>query len=394
MLVRSLPAAAAAAVFILSHQAAVAQPAPASPAAQAAISPAQAAAQAAFERLDEAERKAIQNDLIWSGDFNGVAGGEFGRRTFDAIRAFERRVQAAEDGILSPPERARLKQAADQARAGLRFATVTDQATGIAIGMPQSILTQRVAVDGGVVYRRQDGQVSLLLQRLPPQPIAELFERLRQDGPNRKVTYRLQRPDWFVLSGDEGARKRVAQGASPAPLHLPLSAAESREMDRLMIAIANTFDPFPGTAVANAPPRPPQQPGAAPQTPPPLVRSTEARHAVSGVVVAPGKVLTSAAALKSCGEPAIGGQAVAAGAGQGELTILSVATGQQPAVALAAARSPARSTRSASRRPRSAARCSRLPAWKRARPCASTPRCSSRRAARRRSTPGARWSPW
>lgn len=320
---------------------------PQPPQAQPPLDPAQAAAKTAFERLDEAERKAIQNDLIWSGDFNGVASGEFGPRTFAAIRAFERRVNATVDGILAPAERAGLKQAADAARAGIRFANVTDQATGIAIGMPQAILTQRVAVDNGMVYRRADGQVSLQLQRFEGEPLAELFERLRRDAPNRKVTYRLQRPDWFVVSGEEGQRKfytRIAQGPQGLrgyTFRYPVS--EAAQMDRLMVAIANTFEPFPTVAVASPPARPSgggAQPAgpAAPALVQPTIR-TEPRFALSGVVVGNGRVLTSAAALRSCAEPSLGGQPIptSAVAASGDLAVLSVATGQQPAIPLAAA---------------------------------------------------------
>lgn len=320
------------------------------PPAQPALDPAQAAARAAYDRLDEAERKAIQNDLIWTGDFNGVAGGEFGRRTYDAILAFERKTRATADGILTPPERAALKTQADAARSAMRFAEVTDQTTGIRIGLPQAMLTQRVVVDGGVVYRRQDAQVSLQLTTPPTQPLPELFERLRQDGPNRKVTYRLQRPDWFVVSGEEGARKfytRVAQGPQGLRAYtFRYPAAESATMDRLMIAIANTFEPFPGRAIAANPSRSPALPaGPAGNAPPPLVQPTltsaEARFALSGVVIASGKVLTSAVALRSCAEPAIAGQAIApaAVAAAGELAVITASTGNQPAMPLASGHS-------------------------------------------------------
>lgn len=348
-------------LLALAAPAALAQ-APARPAAppaapaQPPLDPAQAASKAAYDRLEEAERKAIQNDLIWTGDFNGVAGGEFGRRTYDALLAFERRGGAGRvaDAILTPPERAALKQEADRARAGLGFAEVTDAATGIRIGMPQAILSQRVAVENGVVFRRADGQVSLQLQQLPGGlELPSLFERMRQDAPGRKVTYRLLRPEWFVVSGDEGARKfytRVAQGPAGIRAYtFRYPAAEARAMDRLMVAIANTFEPFPGTAVAANPSRAPAQaaPGApqavAPPQPPalaqPALQFGPARHAVSGVVVAPNRVLTSAAALRSCAGAAIAGQPIPAGAvtEHGETALIAVPTGAQPAAALAAA---------------------------------------------------------
>ena len=326
--------------------------APPAPAAQPPLDPAQAASKAAYDRLEEAERKAIQNDLIWTGDFNGVAGGEFGRRTYDALLAFERRGGAGRvpDAILTPPERAALKQEADRARAGLGFAEVTDAATGIRIGMPQAILSQRVAVENGMVFRRADGQVSLQLQQLPGgADLPSLFERMRQDAPGRKVTYRLLRPEWFVVSGDEGARKfytRVAQGPAGIRAYtFRYPAAEAKAMDRLMVAIANTFEPFPGTAVAANPSRAPAQAApaqTAPATPPALVQPAlqfgPARHAVTGVVVAPNRVLTSAAALRSCAGAAIAGQPIPAGAVTefGEAALIAAPTGAQPAAALAA----------------------------------------------------------
>jgi hypothetical protein len=342
--------------FIHVSGAAQAQPArqpPAAPAPAApALDPAQAASKLAYDRLDEAERKAIQNDLIWTGDFNGVAGGEFGKRTYDALLAFERRAQGVSDGILTPPERAALTRAADQARLAIRFAPITDQSTGIRIGLPAALLPARVAVENGVVYRRPDGAVTLQLTSLPAaQAFDDLFERLRQDGPGRKVTYRLKRPDWFVISGEEGGRRfytRLAQG--PAAIRgytfrYPVDQAAS--LDRIMIAIANSFEPFPGTDVAANPARvgtppasaapgaaPGSTPGAAPALIRPAMTATEPRHAVSGVSIAPGKVLTSAAALASCAGASIGGKPLDAAqvTVTGDVALLAVPEINRPAL--------------------------------------------------------------
>ncbi len=322
---------------------AVAQaPRPAAPApAQPALDPAQAASKAAYDRLDEAERKAIQNDLIWTGDFNGVAGGEFGRRTYDAMLAFERRTQGLADGILTPQERTALKRDSDAARAALRFAAITDQTTGIRIGLPQALLTQRVAVENGAVYRRADGAVSLQLSKLPPaQAFAELFERLRQDGPGRKVTYRLQRPDWFVVSGEEGGRKfytRLANGPDGVrgyTFRYPTDQAAA--LDRIMIAIANTFEPFPGTDVAANPSRAPAAgaAAAAPALIQPGLQASEPRYAVSGAALGNGRVLTSRAAFNACASPTVNGQPVTPPAEQaaGETMTINVPGLAHPAI--------------------------------------------------------------
>ncbi len=324
------------------------QPPPTGP----ALDPAQAASKVAYDRLDEAERKAIQNDLIWTGDFNGVAGGEFGKRTYDAMLAFERRTQGLADGILTPPERGVLKRDSDVARATLRFAAITDQTTGIRIGLPQALLTQRVAVDNGAVYRRADGAVSLQLSKLPPaQAFADLFEQLKQDGPGRKVTYRLQRPDWFVVSGEEGARKfytRLANGPDGVrgyTFRYPID--QSATLDRIMIAIANTFEPFPGTDVAANPSRVPAPPATgtsvgATALIQPTLRASEPRYAVSGASLGNGRVLTSKVALNACASPTINGQPVTLAADQpaGDAITVTAQGFNQPAIQIGTA-SPA-----------------------------------------------------
>jgi hypothetical protein len=205
-------------------------------------------------------------------------------------------------------------------------------------------------VENGVVWRRADGLMSVQLGSYPAgATLPALFEQMRADGPGRKVTYRLQRPEWFVVSGEEGARKfytRVAsgpQGLRGYTFRYP--AAEAATADRLMIAIANSFEPFPGTEFAVNPSRQPAGPlqaGAATQ-PPPLIQPTlsagPARHAISAVAIGGGRIMTSAAALGSCTGPTLGGRPVETGAAQivGPVAILSVQGAPQRAAAFAPA---------------------------------------------------------
>ena len=57
----------------------------------AAPDPAFEAARAAFEALPEAERKGLQDALVWTGDYNSVVTGTFGRRTYEALLAYAAR---------------------------------------------------------------------------------------------------------------------------------------------------------------------------------------------------------------------------------------------------------------------------------------------------------------
>jgi hypothetical protein len=292
-------------------------PAPAAP-QPALLDPAQTAAKSAFERLEEAERKAIQADLIWTGDFNGVAGGEFGKRTYDAMLAFENRSKGVIDGILDINERALLKREAQAARQAVRYSLVTDERTGIRIGLPAALLPGKVAVQTGTVYRSVDAMTSLELVQFKDQavPLAELFERFRQDGPGRKVSYKLLRPDWFVVSGEEGGRRfytRIATGAQGLRGYsFRYPPQEAKSLDRIMIALANSFEPFPTGPVASAPTA--SQSTSQPAQTPSVQPSAPARPApgirLAGILVAPGKVLTSASGLQACINPRIGGQPV------------------------------------------------------------------------------------
>ncbi len=56
-----------------------------------APNPKLAIAQSSFEALPEAERKAIQTDLIWTGHLNSAASGGYGPLTFRAVNAFRAR---------------------------------------------------------------------------------------------------------------------------------------------------------------------------------------------------------------------------------------------------------------------------------------------------------------
>src|ERR1700738_1346081 len=58
------------------------------------------------------DRRAIQSDLIWTGDYNGLGKGEFGERAIAAVKAFQKQQGARTTGLLDPQQRAALTAAA------------------------------------------------------------------------------------------------------------------------------------------------------------------------------------------------------------------------------------------------------------------------------------------
>ncbi|MCJ2135653.1 serine protease [Methylobacterium sp. J-026] len=283
----------------------------AAPAAGAPVDPAFEAAKAGFEALPEAERRAVQEALVWTGDFNAVVSGAFGRRTFEALDAYRTRAGGADP--LDPRGRAALLAAGAAARAAARFRVAVDPGSGAVMGVPERLLAKRTALPSGTRWQSQDGRVTLETRAYPPgtETLDSLFEKATAPLPSRKVTYRLRRPDSVVVTAETGTgRSYIRYAAGPAGVRgflFGYDRALAPEVDRLVIAVANAFAPFPEAAAV------PTDPGAATARPAPArpeagpAPAQEVSSAGAGLTVAPGRVLTAAAVLEGCAAPRIGG---------------------------------------------------------------------------------------
>ncbi|SFG44509.1 serine protease [Methylobacterium gossipiicola] len=324
-------------VLGLCPMAALAQaPKPAAPAAKAAApDPAFEAAKAAFEALSEAERRTLQDALVWTGDLNSVVTGTFGKRTYDALTAY--RVRSGGSGLLDAPARVALAKAGAAARAQAGFVVKPDPASGTVLGLPERLLPKRSPIPGGTRWQSPDGRITVETKSLPPgeSSLEAVFARLTAPTPERRVTYKLQRPDFLVVTAETATGKsyiRYAAGAAGLRgLTLGYDKGLADSFDRLVIAIANSFVPFPEAAptvpVARAAPvSPPAPPSAAPQAAP----------TATGLAVAPGRVLTSAAALGDCASPRIDGRPARIAARDAALILLDAGevgkTGASPAL--------------------------------------------------------------
>lgn len=263
------------------------------------VDPAFESAKAKFEALAEGERKAIQRDLVWVGGFAGGATGEFGPLTYGAIRRFRQAAKQPVDGELTPPQRALLARLAETARTAAGFTIETDAASGMRIGVPRKLLEKRSQNSGGH-DRWQDGaeKVTLDLQILKPDDeLPVLFEKgIDPKVRGRKITYKLLRPDFLVISGETAGGKfyRRIEKVSAGPLRgfsIGYDKAMAKLVDPLVIAIASTFEPFPIKAAPTG-----TEAGKSAIAPPEPVRIPR----LTGIVIAPGRILTSAAAIKAC----------------------------------------------------------------------------------------------
>ena len=299
----------------------------------APVDPAFEASKKIYESLPEADRKAIQDGLIWTGDYKGNVDGEFGRGTRAAIVAFAQRSGLPTDGTLDVRGRSMLVAAAGNAKNAVGFAVQRDPKTGASIGIPAKILPKRTDTAQGSRWQTPDGNVSLETVAYGPAlgDLPAIFDALKESTPTRKVTYRLLRPDFLVISGEIGrstfyTRISKPPADQPGPLRgytfTYLTAAKT--IENVGIAIANSWSPVstapaaPAAGVAavtaagvNAVTgRPAGLPaglpaGASPQTPQTPQRAAAPSLTATGIVVAADKVLTL---FDRCTDPRIAGR--------------------------------------------------------------------------------------
>ena len=285
---------------LLSPPPASAQSPPAAPSAEDAT---MAAQKAAFLALPEATRKAVQEALVWLGLYVGVNDADFGKRTRDAILAFQTSIKAPANGVLPAPALQALLASAQKAREAAGFQVVSDPKTGVKIGAPLKLLSAR---GGARLDFASDADADL----------AALYARLSTATPTRKITYKAIKPDaFFVVSGQDGASKFYTRFDKNPTANPPIRGftfayptSQTAYLDRVAIAVANSFEPFPGSAstpAASAGVNAATPPASTAAASPPAAPSPSA----TALIIAPGKALT-AIKPSDCPNPTVAGKPV------------------------------------------------------------------------------------
>lgn len=328
-----------------------AQPAPPQASVPRPVDPRVTAAQAAFEALPETTRMSIQNDLVWVTSFSGAALGTFGRLTYEAISAYQKAINQPVDGVLNDKQRAQLAADAGKARSAMRFAIQSDPVTGSGIGIPATLLTKAEKTPIGSKWTSESGNIVLETVRTAPDKadMPGTFERFVNAAvPGRKVTYKLLRPDFFVVTGEMAPKKFYTRFApTPEGLRgytLTYDAALSPGIDKIVIAIANTFEPLkaarPATPATGAQASTPQAPGVAPLALSP-VQAAPTERALTALTLGGGKLLTAAKAVEGCKTITLGGKPAQILATDSASGLALLATESAPAASMPAMREAA-----------------------------------------------------
>jgi peptidoglycan hydrolase-like protein with peptidoglycan-binding domain len=310
---------AASGAFAQTKPAPAGTPSPASTAAD----PAFEGQKEAFLALDEATRKSIQDSLSWLGFYNGVVDGDFGKRTRDAIVAYQTSIHATVDGVLGPTLVVAVKGAADKARGAVGFQIVEDQALGVRYGAPLKLLDKRVGGSGSLTLTRADKSVALAIEEKKgaDADLAAVYAQMTADAPNVKISYKaIKAGAFFVVAGVDSGKKFYrrfeagSSGGAPVLRGFTFSYPEARsDLDKVTLGIANAFEPFPAAiAISGTTPSATPTSVATPSPRPSTVSKPIPAPAGTGfgavaLVVGPGKAITTLTAV-SCVHPSVAGK--------------------------------------------------------------------------------------
>ena len=268
-----------------------------------------------YSDLDHEVRAAIQDVLIWSGDYKGMLDGIIGPQTRRAVAAYQRRIGTQSDGLLTAAEFERLMEERDVLQRRSEW-TIGHDETGLGFGLPYAHARFHEQREQGLFYRSERGDFRVRTFRIldfPPEE-AQVFARGINEGvPGFRETYLRASRDWVVLAGEDAGelfymrallREREVRG------FFVWYAKEGRETyDRLAVAMANSLiwrrveevPPSPGEAAS----------GEVSRTMPPRDEPRPRNEAGSGsafAVHSSGLLVTNAHVVEGCGRVAVRGR--------------------------------------------------------------------------------------
>ncbi|HEU0222619.1 MAG TPA: trypsin-like peptidase domain-containing protein [Paracoccaceae bacterium] len=162
------------------------------------------------ERMSEADRLAVQEALVWTGDYGGTLDGVFGPMTRAAIRRFQLREGGLVTGYLTREDQYDLFQARESRLQATGWRVVEDGPLGIRVGLPAALFGEVEALDLGkrLSGRGPAGGALLSLLSIPGgrQALDNLFEAARAELARDRNRYERRDADTFVVSGRTGNR--------------------------------------------------------------------------------------------------------------------------------------------------------------------------------------------
>jgi len=150
------------------------------------------------------EKKQFQTYMVWTGDYDSAIDGAYGRGTRAAISQFQERNGFEPTGYLSADQVALLAKRYNDSIARLGVQSVRDLDAGIEILMPAKYVHFTKFEPPFVHYGAKDGsraEVILISQQGDRESLQGLYDIMETFDYVPAEGYRVQKRDWFVLSG-------------------------------------------------------------------------------------------------------------------------------------------------------------------------------------------------
>ncbi|MBX9843442.1 MAG: peptidoglycan-binding protein [Xanthobacteraceae bacterium] len=203
----------------------------------------------AYMALPHAERLALQFNLTWTGDYRGLADGEFSDKLVEAMKDYQKRNKLKVTGLLSPEERTALAAAVTPRQSEAGWRVIEDPATGARIGIPSKFATRITTGPAGTRWSSEQGQLQIETFRVDTGATLEAVYEQQKGIPRRRLTANNLGPDSFMLAGMQGLKKmRVygyARNGEVRGLTILYDQAMEGTMDPLVAPIAWAYLPFP-----------------------------------------------------------------------------------------------------------------------------------------------------
>ena len=116
--------------------------------------------------VPEAQRLAIQADIVWLFNYGEMGAEEINAHLIDQIKAFQRRNNGKDTGTLTDQERAALADAVKAKQAAVGWRLIDDTTTGARLGVPEKLVPKTSAMRTGSRWASAGGQVVIETFRL------------------------------------------------------------------------------------------------------------------------------------------------------------------------------------------------------------------------------------
>jgi hypothetical protein len=198
---------------------------------------------------------AIQDALIWTGDYQGPLDGGLGGATLTALKAFQTRERSSAKGRVLSADVKKLAALSATAKRDAGWSLAVDGTNNVVLSLPRALLPTETVTPGGRGFASADGKIALSVftsaENLPAlHAKARAGERIVQEtlDKQRSIVIGSERDREFF-----GFAAPVKTGAKGFRLTYP--ASNSEKLRPIAFAIANAFVADPGAPLAKKTPR-------------------------------------------------------------------------------------------------------------------------------------------